>query len=96
MNIHLADRKLYPNLVRYIKNQLPKVKWIPKISNALLKNGEIKKKSLAFVLAWGTPPIIRVVHMLKNQCGEFSPNCRAELLLLRGRALRRPLRSYFN
>ncbi|MDX1696469.1 MAG: hypothetical protein R3208_22075 [Ketobacteraceae bacterium] len=74
MKIDIADQKRYPNLTEYVKNQLPKVKSIPKISNALLKNGEIRKKSLPVVLTWGIEPTIRVVAMPKNQCGEFTPN----------------------
>lgn len=74
MNINAVDQKNYPNLVEYVKNQLPKVSTIPKIANALLKNGEIKKKSLSLVLTWGTQPTIKVVVMPKNQCGEFTPN----------------------
>lgn len=74
MNINMVDQRKYPNLTEYVKSQLPKVKSIPKIANALIKNGEIKKKSLPLVLAWGTQPTIKVVVMPKNQCGEFTPN----------------------
>ena len=70
----MTDQKKYPKLTEYVKNQLPKVKAIPKIANALLKNGEIKKKSLPVVLMWGAKPTISVVAMPKNQCGEFTPN----------------------
>lgn len=77
MNINIGDQKKYPNLMRYVKNQLPKVKGIPKISNALLKNGEITKKSLGVVLMWGTQPTIKVVSMPKNKCGEFTPNSKS-------------------
>ena len=82
MNLSIADQKKYPNLTKYIKNQLIKVKGIPKISNALLKNGEIKKKSLGVVLMWGTQPTINVVPMLKNQCGEFTPNSKSNEIRL--------------
>ena len=74
MNISIADQNNYPNLVKYIKYQLPKVKGIPKIANSLLKNGEIKKNSLGAVLSWGSKPTIKVVVMPKKQCGEFTPN----------------------
>lgn len=82
MNISITDQKKYPNLTRYVKNQLPKVKGIPKLSNALMKNGEIKKKSLAIVLMWGTQPTIKVVPMPKNQCGEFTPNSKSNEIRL--------------
>ncbi len=52
MNMNLMDQKIYPNFKHYIKNDLPKVHNIPKIANALLKNGEIKKNTLRIVLRW--------------------------------------------
>jgi hypothetical protein len=74
MNLSLADQKKYPLLTSYVKNQLPKVRFIPKIVSALEKNGEISKKHLSFVLAWGVHPTIKIVPMPRNQCGEFTPN----------------------
>ncbi len=82
MNMSIVDQKKYPNLTRYVKNQLPKVKAIPKIANALVKNGEIKKKSLGVVLLWGTQPTIKIVPMPKNQCGEFTPNSKSNEIRL--------------
>ncbi len=49
MNMNLMDQKIYPNFKHYIKNDLPKVHNIPKIANALLKNGEIKKNTLQVI-----------------------------------------------
>lgn len=57
MKIGKADQARYPNLTRYVKNILPKVKGIAKIRNALLKNAEINNKSLSVVLKWGTVPL---------------------------------------
>ena len=74
MKISITDQRKYPNLTKYVKNDLPKVKNVPKIANALIKYGEIKKKSLSLVLGWGTQPTIKVVVMPKNQCGAFTPN----------------------
>ncbi len=82
MNISIVDQKNYPNLTQYVKNQLPKVKAIPKIANALAKNGEIMKKSLGVVLLWGTQPTIKIVYMPKNQCGEFTPNSKSNEIRL--------------
>jgi zincin-like metallopeptidase toxin 3 of polymorphic toxin system len=77
MNINISNQKKYPQLTEYVKNSLPKVKHNPKITEALLKSGEIKKKSLGRVLSWGTQPTINVVFMSKNQCGEFTPNSKS-------------------
>jgi len=77
MNISKIDQKKYPNLTQYVRHALPKIKGIPKISNALLKNGEIKKKSLTAIMTWGTSPMLKVVTMPKNQCGEFTPNSKS-------------------
>lgn len=80
MKMNLADQKNYPNLAYYVKNHLSKVNRIPKIANALLKNGEIKKKTLQVVLSWGRQPALKVVVMPKNQCGEFTPNSKSNEL----------------
>lgn len=80
MIMNLMDQKTYPNFKYYIKNDLPKVHSIPKIANALLKNGEIKKNNLRVVLGWGFQPTIKVVTMPKNQCGEFTPNSKSNEL----------------
>jgi len=77
MNMDTVDQKNYPNLKYYVKNYLPKVQVIPKIANALLKNGEIMKRNIRVVLAWGNQPTIKVVVMAKNQCGEFTPNSKS-------------------
>lgn len=70
----MIDQKKYPNLRNYVRYSLPKVSGIPIIANALLKNGEIKKRNLGAVLAWGSQPLVTVSFMIKNQCGEFTPN----------------------
>ncbi len=80
MKMSIGDQKNYPNLKYYIKNDLPKVNGIQKISDALLKNGEIKKRDLRTVLAWGAEPTIKVVNMPTNQCGEFTPNSKSNEL----------------
>jgi len=77
MNITKIDQKKYPNLTQYVHYVLPKIKGIPKISNALLKNGEIQKKSLNAIMTWGSTPRLKVVTMPKYQCGEFTPNSKS-------------------
>lgn len=77
MNLSPVDQRKYPNLVKYIRNDLPKVQHIPIIASALRKNGEITQRSLGVVLTWGTQPLLKIVPMPKNQCGEFSPGIKS-------------------
>ncbi len=81
MKLSAADEKKYPKLHYYMKNDLPKVGKIPRISNALKKYGQIQKKDLQTSLKYGTAPVVKVTT-LNQACGEFTPNSKSNELRL--------------
>lgn len=79
MRLSKADERKYPKLHYYLKNDIPKLSRHPKITNALMKYGQIKNQSLYIVLKYGSGPIVRVTTLVRA-CGEFTPNIKSNEL----------------
>lgn len=76
MRLLKHDEKNYPKLHYYLKKDFPKLIHHPRISNALLKYGQIKKATLPMILNYGVGPLVSVITLV-NACGEFTPNAKS-------------------
>lgn len=54
---------LYPKLTEYLKNQLPKVGNIPKITNAIYEFTQLPLNQIQHDLQWGKGPEVHIVQL---------------------------------
>lgn len=80
MLMSAEDRRRFPKLAYYVKNNLPGVIYVPVIASALNRIGQINHARLRLALRWGGLPSVLVTDLPPGTLGEFSPDSNSQEL----------------